>query len=266
MRVQQITSRHNPRFRNALQLHRSRGRKSQNRFIVFGEREVLRAFQAGAPLETVCFRDTERDLLQNDPVFERLFRQNLDGLAMPDELFQKLSYGDRQDRLIAIGRRPDLSLERLHLGPRSLVVVLQSIEKPGNIGAVLRTADGAGIDAVILADTLADPLHPNTIRSSIGTVFSIPIALADSQTVRDYLIARNFRIAVARVQASAEYDRFDWTGRTAIVLGNEATGVSNIWREPPSEGIRIPMRGIADSLNVSNSAAILIYEATRQRQ
>jgi TrmH family RNA methyltransferase len=146
------------------------------------------------------------------------------------------------------------------------VVVLEGVEKPGNIGAVLRSADGAGADAVIVADPTTDLFNPNTIRASIGTVFAVPVAAAPSANVRRFLAHQSRRIVAARPDASTVYTRADLTGPIAILLGSEAEGLTDAWSGSNVEAVRLPMDGIADSLNVSIAAAILLYEARRQRQ
>jgi len=178
-----------------------------------------------------------------------------------------MAFGDRSDGLLAVARIPDASLESLaaRIPTRPLLVVLESVEKPGNLGAVLRTADGAGVDGLIVADPATDPWNPNAIRASLGTVFSAPLAVTDAGTLRAWLAGRDIRVVAAVVEAPGLYTEADLTGPVAIALGSEAHGLSDAWRGEDVTAVRIPMLGIADSLNVSATAAILAYEARRQR-
>ena len=158
-----------------------------------------------------------------------------------------------------------MSLDALTLPDEPLVAVVEAVEKPGNLGALLRSADGAGVDAVIVADPACDPWNPNAIRASLGTVFSVPLAVSDAATVRAWLVEEGIRAVVTLVDAPVVYTDADLTGAVAIILGSEAEGLTATWRDVGSTAVHIPMRGVADSLNVSASAAILFYEALRQR-
>ncbi len=181
------------------------------------------------------------------------------------ELMGRMAFGDRTDGLLAVAVQPDLSLDALTLPDEPLVAVVEGVEKPGNLGALLRSADGAGVDAVIVADPLSDPWNPNAIRSSLGTVFSMPMAVTDSPSAREWLADQGIRPMVTLVDGPVRYTDADLTGGVAIVVGNEAGGVTEVWRDDRPTAIHIPMHGVADSLNVSATAAILFYEALRQR-
>jgi RNA methyltransferase, TrmH family len=146
-----------------------------------------------------------------------------------------------------------------------LVAVVEGIEKPGNLGAILRSADGAGVDALIAADPRTDLFNPNAIRASLGTIFSVPIANATSAKTISWLTDHGISIVVARVDGSVAYDQVDYRGPLAIVLGSEAHGLAGTWSGPGIQAVSLPMLGVADSLNVSAAAAILLYEARRQR-
>jgi TrmH family RNA methyltransferase len=161
---------------------------------------------------------------------------------------------------------PPTDLERLRLVERPLVVVVEGVEKPGNLGALLRSADGAGVDAVVIADPVSDIWNPNAIRASLGTIFHLPLAVSTAAEALAFLGARGIAVYAARVDAGTAYDRADLTGPVALVVGAETQGLSETWSGPRVTPIAIPMLGIADSLNVSASAAILLYEAQRQRR
>jgi TrmH family RNA methyltransferase len=182
-----------------------------------------------------------------------------------EKVFEKLAFGDRAEGMLAIVRIPSTALDDLDLRPEPLVVVLEGVEKPGNLGAALRSVDGAGADALIVASGRTDPFNPNVIRASAGTVFSVPLATADTADVIAWLGARGIRIVAARVGAPAAYTDADLRGPLAIALGSEAGGLTAAWDGEGIEAVSLPMHGIADSLNVSVTAAVLLYEARRQR-
>jgi TrmH family RNA methyltransferase len=167
--------------------------------------------------------------------------------------------------VVAVFRPPALDLDRLEPSPSPLVVVAEGIEKPGNLGAILRSADGAGADAVVVADARTDPFNPNAIRASLGTIFSMPLAAATSAEVLAWLSARGIRPVAARADAATPYTDVDLRGPLAIILGSEANGLTAAWEDGRVSSASIPMRGVADSLNVSVAAAVLLYEARRQR-
>lgn len=260
-----ISSLQNPRFKSALKLHTSRGRNQQNRFIVFGERECRRAIASGvSPAEVyVCpqlmTEETEAWLSESvkpDVCFE-----------INPELNAKLEFGSRQDGVTLVVERPKITLETLKAERSCLLVVLEAIENPGNLGAIIRSCDGAGVDAVVIANPQTDFFHPNCIRASMGAVFSMTLGAGDSESVQAYLRASNFQGFVAVVEAETPIHEVDFTAeRCALVFGNEARGLSEDWHAAEWSPIRIPMRGIGDSLNVSVSAAIVAYEAANQRQ
>ena len=186
-------------------------------------------------------------------------------IEVTPELYGKIAYRGGTEGIIAEVRARDLTLEDLQLRPEPLIVVLESVEKPGNLGAVLRSADAAGADAVIVCDPLTDLYNPNLIRSSLGGIFTVPCVATDSPSAIAWLKKQGIRILTAQLQDSVWYDDSDMKGGTAIVIGTESTGLTQQWREAADEHIRIPMLGRLDSLNASVSAAILLFEAVRQR-
>ena len=181
-------------------------------------------------------------------------------------VYAKIAMREGTEGVIAEVKTPERRLEDLQLPQRPLVVVLESVEKPGNLGAVLRSADAAGADAVLVCDPLTDLWNPNLIRASIGAVFTVPCVACSSADAIAFLKERGIRILTAQLQDSSLYYDCDMTGGTALVMGTEATGLTEVWREAADAHIRIPMLGALDSLNVSVSAAILLFEAVRQRQ
>ena len=175
-------------------------------------------------------------------------------------------YRESTEGIIAEVEYKSLKLEDLQLPENPLIMVLESVEKPGNLGAVLRSADAAGVDAVIFCDPLTDLYNPNLIRASIGAIFTVPTLAASSEETIAFLKARGIQILTAQLQDSSLYYDVDMRRGTALVMGTEATGLTDVWRKAASAHIRIPMLGRLDSLNVSVSAAILLFEAVRQRQ
>ncbi len=187
-------------------------------------------------------------------------------IEVTPELYGKIAYRGGTEGIVAEVRARNLMLEDLQLGPDPLIVVLESVEKPGNLGAVLRSADAAGADAVIVCDPLTDLYNPNLIRSSLGGIFTVPCVAVDSPSAIAWLKEYGIRILTAQLQDSVWYYDSDMKRGTAIVIGTESTGLTDIWRKAADEHIRIPMLGRLDSLNASVSAAILLFEAVRQRQ
>jgi RNA methyltransferase, TrmH family len=261
-----ITSAANPRLREAARLRDRRDRERTGLILIDGAREVERAAGAGVDIERVF---VSRELCRNDACRRALRILQERGVPLLDvaaPAFERLAYGDRGEGLVAVARPPATDLGGLRLPPEPLVGILDAVEKPGNVGAVLRSADGAGLDAVVLADERCDPWNPNAIRASLGTVFTTPIAIAPADEVRGWIRARGMRSVVARVEGSRRYTEVDLRGSVALVLGSEAEGLGAAWAGTGVEAVSIPMRGVADSLNVSVAAALLFYEALRQRQ
>ena len=187
-------------------------------------------------------------------------------IEIPEQLYRKVAYRESTEGIIAEVEYKSLTLKDLKFPENPLVMVLESVEKPGNLGAVLRSADAAGVDAVIFCDPLTDLYNPNLIRASIGAIFTVPTVTASSEETIAFLKERGIQILTAQLQDSSLYYDVDMRRGTALVMGTESTGLTDVWRQAASAHIRIPMLGRLDSLNVSVSAAILLFEAVRQRQ
>jgi TrmH family RNA methyltransferase len=260
-----IASPQNPRVRAAAALRNRRDRIAVGRFLIDGAREVRRAIEARVEIDELfvsqddCRTDDCRAVLA--AAAERRIRR----VDVEQRAFEKLAFGDRAEGVVAVARTPSVELSGLRLPSDPLVVVLEGVEKPGNLGAVLRSADGAGADALIATGDGVDLFNPNAIRASLGTIFSVPLAAAPADEVRDWLRERGVRILAARVEGAALYTDGDLRGPLALVFGSEAEGLTDSWAGEGIEAIRLPMLGIADSLNVSVAAAVLLYEARRQR-
>jgi TrmH family RNA methyltransferase len=182
-----------------------------------------------------------------------------------EAVLAKVAFGDRSEGVVAVVRSPTTALSDLVVPPNPLLVVVEGVEKPGNLGAILRTADGAGASGLIAADPGTDLFNPNAIRASLGTIFTVPVAAASSRAALDWLTVHAITPITARVDAPSAYTDVDLRGPLAIVLGSEAAGLTDAWDDSRVTPVRIPMHGAADSLNVSVAAAILLYEARRQR-
>ena len=270
MRIETITSAQNPKIKGLLELQeKSKARRRTGLFVVEGRRELQHCIEAGFEPHTlfIC-----RDIM-TEKEFDRILgviEENFTGMMCPiieisQQLYDKIAYRGGTEGIIAELHCKEMTLESLELKENPLVVVLESVEKPGNLGAVLRSADASGADAVIVCDPLTDLYNPNLIRSSIGAIFTVPVATATSEDAIRWLKERNIRIYTAQLQDSEWYYDTDMTGGTAIVMGTEATGLTDVWRKAADAHIKIPMLGRLDSLNVSVSAAILMFEAVRQR-
>jgi TrmH family RNA methyltransferase len=259
-----IDSPKNPRIQAAAALRDRRERVSSGLTLVDGARECRRAIDAGIVVDGAF---TCPPLLHSDDgrgAVEALRAHGVPAVEVSERAFAKLAFGDRADGLILVVRTPSADLAALRVGPEPLVLVTEEVEKPGNLGAILRTADAAGCDAVI-AIRGTDLFNPNVIRASVGTAFTVPLAAASADEAIDWLRANGLRIVAARVDAELEYSAADLRGPLAIVLGSEAAGLSAAWQSPDIQAVRLPMLGVADSLNVSATAAILAFEARRQR-
>ena len=261
----ELTSAANPRVKAARALRERRERDRTGLTLIDGARELRRALDAGVAIDEafVC-----EPLLAGPDA-----RAALDGLLgarvpivrVTERVLATLAFGERAEGLVAVARVPSLSLDDLSVPPDPLIVVIEGVEKPGNVGAVLRTADGAGADAVIAASPRTDLYNPNAIRASAGTVWAIALAAAPTPAVIDWLRGHGIRIVAARVDAPVRYTEADLTGPVALVLGAETDGLTDSWASPGLESVSLPMLGVADSLNVSVTAAVLLYEARRQR-
>lgn len=274
--MEKITSAQNPKIKALMELQsKGRARREAGLFVVEGVRELVHCIEAGYEVETVFHCPEILPQLPSGMPEERVF-------DVSPAVYGKIAYREGTEGVIAEIKSRNLSLDtlagrldkkfgdgcasRIAGAEAPLVMVLESVEKPGNLGAVLRSADAAGADAVIICDPLTDIYNPNLIRASIGAVFSVPVVACSSAEAIAWLQDRGFAILTAQLQDSSLYYDCDMRGATAIVMGTESTGLSELWRKAATAHIRIPMLGRLDSLNVSVSAAILLFEAVRQRQ
>ena len=255
-----ISSTQNPKVKLLETLQqKSQERRRQGLFVVEGRREVERCVELGYEIDTVFYCPEIYGGEWKEVRGERI-------IEVTPSIYNKVAYRGGTEGIIAEVKTKQCTLQDLSLPKQPLIVVLESLEKPGNLGAVLRSADAAGVDAVIVCDPLTDLYHPNIMRSSTGAFFSVPCVACTSEECIAFLKQHHISILTAQLQDSRLYYDTDMRRATAIVMGTEATGLTNQWREAADAHIRIPMLGTCDSLNVSVSAAILMFEAVRQRQ
>ena len=255
--MEKITSTQNPKVKRlAVLQQKSAERRREGVFVVEGRRELEHCIEAGYEVESIF-------------VCQDIVPDNLPPAAktydVSTRVYERIAYRGSTEGIVAIVYAKQLTLNDLKLDDKPFVVVLESVEKPGNLGAVLRSADAAGVDAVIVCDPLTDLYNPNLIRSSIGAIFTVPCVACTSEECIRFLKERGIQILTAQLQDSRLYYDVDMRRPTAIVMGTEATGLTQQWRLAADAHIRIPMLGRLDSLNVSVSAAVLMYEAVRQR-
>ena len=261
--VKQISSVQNSLIKELVQLkEKSRNRKNSGQFLIEGQREIELALKGNYELDTILvypelFSEEQRN---------NLTANSLNTIELSKEVYKKLAHRETTEGVLAVAKTKSLELSNLNIDTENpLILIAEAPEKPGNIGALLRTADAANIDAVIIANPKTDMYNPNIIRSSVGCVFTNQIATGSTNEVFGFLKENNINIYCAALQASVDYHTQDYTKPTAIVVGTEATGLSDEWLQHSTQNIIIPMQGQIDSMNVSVAAGILIFEAKRQR-
>jgi TrmH family RNA methyltransferase len=264
-----ITSLHNPRIKDVLRLQeKSAERRRQGLTLVEGYRELANARQAGWAVATllVC-EELAGEAIANELLEPaRLVPRPYEYLPVSAAVFAKLAVRERSDGVLALLRTPSRTLADLQLPPNPLLIVLEAVEKPGNLGAILRTADAAPAHAVLVGDPRTDLYNPNVIRASLGGIFTVPTVAAPMADILAFLQERGIRTyAAALADGAKSYTATTFTGPTALVLGTEADGLTPATRAACDETVIIPMRGVLDSLNVSVAAAVLTFEAVRQR-
>lgn len=262
----EITSPQNTYIKELVQLKdKSRLRKKTQTFLIEGLREISLAILGGYHIETILVNTSIIDEVAIQHLLNKA-SSTIDVIEISKDVYKKLALRESTEGILAVANSKNLSLTNLKFKNKNpLILVAEAPEKPGNIGALLRTADAAGIDAVLIANPKTDIYNPNIIRSSIGSVFTTTIATGTTLEIITFLKENNIAIYGAALTASVEYQTIDYTGASAIIVGTEATGLSNEWLQNTTQNIIIPMRGAIDSMNVSVSAAIVVFEAVRQR-
>jgi TrmH family RNA methyltransferase len=260
-----ITSRQNPRVREAVRLRTGRGRQRQGRFVIDGAREISRAIAAGVRFVEAFICEELCDSPDSRNAVDAVRSTGAEAFSVTRDVYDKLGFGDRKEGVVVVAEVPQRRLQHLKLPADPFVAVLEGIEKPGNLGAIMRSADAVGMDAVIVADGRTDLYNPNAIRASLGTVFRENVCEETAIVTINWLRDRGLTVIAARPDAEKPYTDVDMRGAVAIVLGGEAGGLTEAWSGTNVTAVRLPMHGMADSLNVSTTAAVLFYEALRQR-
>jgi TrmH family RNA methyltransferase len=259
--LKQITSIQNPFIKTLVLLQeKAKNRKQSGSFLIEGQREIMLAQKGGYEIETILFApdicsEKEAQKLSNSAEL----------IEINATIFQKLAYRDTTEGILAVAKTKSMQLSDLKLSENPLILIAEAPEKPGNIGALLRTADAANLDAVIVANPKSDMYSPNIVRSSVGCLFTNQIATGTTTEIIAFLKERKMNFYCATLQNTIAYHTQDFTTPTAIVVGTEATGLTKEWLDAATQNVIIPMQGEIDSMNVSVAAAILIFEAKRQR-
>ena len=261
MKIEHISSSQNPKIKLIHELYETKGRKKHSLFIAEGFREISMAYYSDYELVYIFINENfiQKKDIEKFPFKDRIF------YLIDNELFSKISYRENTEGIIAIFKTKTHKLEDINLSNNPYIIVLEAIEKPGNIGAILRTADAVKADAVIISNSIVDIYNPNAIRASIGCIFTVPIAVCNNEEAISWLKRNSINIYCAALENAKIYTSEDFTMPTAIVFGTESKGLTKTWLENSKSIIKIPMLGKIDSLNVSNSVAIISYEVLRQR-
>jgi TrmH family RNA methyltransferase len=256
-----ISSTQNPKIKGLLALEKPRERRRQQLFLIEGRKEIGMALEAGYKIGNIFFCEDIVSIRELAP------------LGLPEkfharvtkEVFDKIAMRENSGGVVAVAEMKVHSLDQIRLSKNPLLLILEGVEKPGNLGAILRTADAAGVDAVIICDPQTDFYNPNVIRSSIGCIFTKQVAAATSEETIAWLKKNNISILCTYLEASKPYQTIDYTKPSAIVMGTESTGLTKTWTKNSDANIIIPMAGKIDSMNVSTAAAVVVFEAKRQR-
>ena len=261
--MKKITSVQNSFIKSLIQLQdKSKYRKETGTFLIEGIREIELALKGNYQIETLLYTP---ELISESKLTKIVGGTKIEIIQINKEIYQKLAYRDTTEGLLAIGKTKTLQLSELQLPENPLILVMEGLEKPGNIGAVLRTCDAANVDAVIIANPKTDLYNPNIVRSSVGCLFTNQIAIGTTEEVIVFLTQNKINFYSATLQNANAYHTQNYTTSTALVVGTEAIGLSQVWCEKATQNIIIPMQGEIDSMNVSVAAAILLFEAKRQR-
>ena len=262
-----ISSLQNPRIKQAIRLRDASSRRETGLMLIDGIKEIRQAILGGVEITELFVDDRcssishELGLLPND--IPRAKLEHLDQVATPvsSHILEKIAFGNRNESIVAIAKQPSVDLESLLNDDQGLILVIDQVEKPGNLGAMVRTADAVGASGVLLSDPVCEVWNANAIRASLGAIFRLPIGVGGSTAILRWLNKRNYQIVAARVDGLPNYRDFTWSKKVAIVVGSEANGLGHEWNDPSVVAVTLPMRGTVDSLNVSVTAGILLYEA-----
>ena len=264
-----ISSLQNPRIKQVVKLRDRPEREKTGQFLIEGYREILRASDAGQPFDTLFICPSLFLGSNESSLIARIAQSGAQVWTCSEAVFRKISYRDRPDGLLGQGPQRHLTLKELegHLTKDNpFLVVAEAIEKPGNLGTILRSSDAVGLDGLIVCDRCTDIHNPNVVRASVGTLFTVPVVEAKGEETLEWLRSKKILIAAATPSATAEFTEVDLSGPLAIAVGTEQLGLSERWMKQADIQVRIPMCGVADSLNVAMATTLLLYEALRQRR
>jgi TrmH family RNA methyltransferase len=263
LKAEIISSKQNPRIKNIIHLQKRGEREKQGVFTVEGIKEVEKAVAMDYELDSLFFCPEIIETSLVERIIER--KESVQCFEVSREVYNKIAYREDSGGIIILAKPKLHALNELKPDANPLILVVEGVEKPGNIGALYRTADAAGISAIIICDPGTDLYNPNAVRASLGCVFTIPTAICTTNQAIDWLKERKIQIFASYLQAATHYHKVDFTKPSAIVMGTESTGITKQWVDAADANIIIPMQGKADSMNVSTAAAVLIFEACRQR-
>lgn len=265
MKTKELTSVQNPRIKQTVRLRERRERDKTGLFLIEGYRELSRAVQAGWTIDTLFFCPSFFLGVNEEELIEEI---DAEKFCCTKEVFAKISYRDRPDGLLALAPRRSLRLESLRRPKERppFYLVAESLEKPGNLGTILRSADAAGVDAVIVCDPTTDLYNPNVVRASVGTLFTVPVFEATGEECFAFLQKEGVETIAATPHADTLFTEADLTGPIALLVGTEQYGLSPLWMHHAKKRVKIPMHGVADSLNVATATTLLLYEVVRQRR
>ncbi|MBI3244453.1 MAG: RNA methyltransferase [Chloroflexi bacterium] len=261
-----ITSLQNPKVKHALKLRERRQRKRDGLMLIEGYDELRLALASNVRLQTLFFCPAFFGAVEEAALLDPARQTEAEMLEVSRDVFEKMAYRENPDGWLGVAPAANNTLADLSLSANPLLVVAEAVEKPGNLGAILRSADAAGVEAVILCDPTVDIGNPNVIRSSRGTVFSVPVVEVTSAEALAWLGERGIKVVAATPEAASPFTEVDFTGPIAIVVGTEREGLSPIWREQVAVKAHIPMLGKVNSLNVATATTLFIYEVLRQRK
>jgi len=256
----EIASTQNPRIKNVVKLMNRKERDATKQFLIEGLREIERALANKFPLISLFFCE---ELIADKSALKQF--QGLELISCTEPVFRKISYRESPDGFLAVARQVERGLDDLKAAKNALYLVAEGVEKPGNLGALLRSSDATGASGLLLSDKLTDIYNPNVVRASVGTLFSVPIVESDGESLAAFFKKHGIKTFAATPEAAIPYTQANFQGPSAIIVGTEHEGLSDFWKKHADERIFIPMHGIADSLNVSAAATLLLYEAIRQR-
>lgn len=260
-----IISLQNPRIKKAIKLRQRREREKSQMFLIEGFRELLRAVESRARLNTLFYSPAHFLGVNENVLIEQVLALDVNCFEVSKEVFTKLSYRDRPDGLLAVAYQKHYLLGDVKMGKDPLILIAEAIEKPGNLGSILRSCDAAGVDALFLCNRCTDIHNPNVVRSSVGTLFTVPIIETTSEDALQWLRENNIPVFSSSPIAKDLYTEVRQIGPIALAVGTEQLGLSKVWLDAASMLIKIPMLGYADSLNVAAAATLLLYEVVRQR-